>query len=372
MDARSSPIVGRNKAIEVSYPAVGDFSAGEAEPVSPRIVLDEAGWSPYAIDAERQEVAFVRLPAGTDLAVAAFAYIEQYRHADRLLIMPLASVLELAERLPLPKAIWIFSMGRCGTTLASHALNGSDVVWSLSEPGVFDFRGLEGLRNAGADPSAAIAACVKLFFARRPQAERTVLSIKLRSQGIFNAELFRAATPQSRSVFMYRDALGWVNSFYHFIQSLGVPDELDHDVRDFTWGFISGDRPLAVLGRYADLDLPTTGFDRIFAVGWIIHLEAYLRALQAGTPFLALRYNEFNAQREASVRALFHHCALPESGVARALEAFGRDSQEGTVIERREGRKTLTPDNASVVRSILARSGTFADPDLILPDAYTP
>jgi hypothetical protein len=92
---------------------------------------------------------------------------------------------------------------------------------------------------------------------------------------------------------------------------------------------------------------------------------------EAGVPFLALRYNELVKDRQGELARLFRHCDLPEADVAKALGAFDEDSQKGTIVGQKSGKRKFGPDEIGTIRSILAGSGRFADPDLILPDVYT-
>jgi hypothetical protein len=133
----------------------------------------------------------------------------------------------------------------------------------------------------------------------------------------------------------------------------------------------SADRPLNELGRYVDLGEVPIAAEKLLAPGWTIHLDEYTRLLAAGVPFLALRYNELNRDREAELTRLFQHCGLPSDGVMRALTAFDEDSQKGTSIARKGDKRKFDAAGIETYRKILARNPSFADPNLILPDIYS-
>ena len=99
-------------------------------------------------------------------------------------------------------------------------------------------------------------------------------------------------------------------------------------------------------------------------------MEEYLRQRAAGVPFLAIRYDELNTDREATMARLLAHCGLPTEALSPALRAFDRDSQAGTAIARKGRDASFTEANAARFRRTLARHPRRIDPDLRLPDAY--
>jgi Sulfotransferase domain len=364
-------IEGIAKQMEVAYAERSDFLLGVPEAADSRRIVDEPGWSPYCIDADRRELLFVRLPPDLDLSRVPFWEIAQLNEGQALMAVPLDDALLLAASLPDPETIvLIFSIGRCGTTLMSHALNGSPRTFSVSEPGVFNHRPLRQLTVTG-NMSELIRALMRLCHATRPRKNETALAVKLRSQAIFTAGLFWRALPQARHIFMYRDAISWGNSFLQFLIDVGVPMPPDAGGRAFHWMMTSADRPLSDLARFIDLDERPIGVEATLAPSWVVHLEEYRWLLAAGMPFLALRYNEFVKDREASLARVFDYCGLSLEGVDAALDAFAEDSQKGTSIERKADKTQLTPAQEASYRKILAIAPTLADADIILPDATT-
>lgn len=370
MGAVLHAVVSRHKAVEQYYAEPGDFGRGSSEPVDGRRVVDEPGWAPYCVDADRRELVFAHTPPEVDLAAAPFHHVAQYRNADALITMPLDEAAALAETLPLPEVALIFSIGRCGTTLISHALNGSPDVESLSEPGVIDHRPLRALVGS-LDVPALIGGLCRLLFAARQRRGAKMLAIKFRSQGLFIADLFRTALPAARHVFMYRDAIGWGESFYQFLIDIGVPMPISEADRDRHWMMISADAPHEELARYCDLAARPVVTEAVLAAGWPYHLEAYMRLLEDGMPFLAVRYNELVRDRDGELRRIFDHCGISHDGIAEALTAFDEDSQKGTTIARKGEKPRFDEAARSRYLAALAKHPGFADSDLILPDIYS-
>ena len=363
------PVTGRTKAFDNAYAKFADFELGAGEAVASDVVV-QPGWAPYAIDAEARMVSFVRLPAGVDLHAAPFVLITEYKEAEAVIALPFEEVARLASTLADPKIILVFSMGRCGTTLMSHVLNGPSNVAGLSEPPIFEHRPLRAL-SLHEDVTGLIRNLCRLLFASRTKRDADTLAIKFRSQALFIAGLFWKALPEARNVFMYREAVSWGNSFLQFLASLGVGAPTDIETRDFHWQMVSADMPLSALERFIPIDRPPMDAGAILAPGWTIHMEEYVRLRALGMPFIALRYNELVADREREVGRIFDHCGLSRDGIAAALKAFDHDSQEGTAIARTENPRRFTPEERASYLAALAKVPAFADPNTMLRDMYS-
>ena len=109
---------------QAGWANLDDFTLGPAAATEALRVIDDRNWSLYGLDRARDIAVFVDVPTGTDLADSPFAYATQFRLARRVLTMSLAAFEGVAElAAPVGPVIFIFSIGRCGSTLMSHALN---------------------------------------------------------------------------------------------------------------------------------------------------------------------------------------------------------------------------------------------------------
>ncbi len=363
----------------VGWANLDDFNLGPATTVPARSVIDQPGWTLYGLDHARDLAVFTDLPVGTDLGDSPFAYATQHRLARRVLTMPLAELEAVADLAPpLPHVILIFSIGRCGSTLLSHALNTVPGVWCLSEPDAFSTLILQHYHS----PQRAnlprdkvirlIRACTRLQF--RPPAGRQadVFAMKFRSQALFQADLYHQALPDAACLFLYRDALGWANSIYSMMRQYDVPDSLTGPDRTLAWSIFTAAADPAPLAQVIDLDAPEVPMELALGPAWSYNMAEYTRLLNAGVPFLALRYNEFNRDREASIANMLRHCGLPAEYAATALQAFERDSQSGTHLSREVTTERLSADRLDRLTQVISRLPEFAGPDLILPDIHSP
>lgn len=328
------PILTRHREHQFAPTALTDFTLGPGEAVDAALLTDPS-WSLYSLDLEADRAVFLRLAPGTDLSAAPFIPQVQFEAAIQALILPLNDLPAAAEDLPRPETlIFLFSIGRCGTTLAHHILNSVPGVLALSEPRAFVT--LAMARQAmGADRAQAlISAATRFCFRPLPDRPAAAMAIKLHSQCLFQAELYHRAFPAAKFLFLYRDALSWGDSFSRFMQNLGTSLALDPKALLRFWRILSADAPVEDLAPWLDVKAATSTHAPLLAAGWAHSLAQAQRLIGQGLPFHSLRYDRLEASREASITALLAHCGLPTREMAAALAAFDRDSQEGTVIAR--------------------------------------
>jgi hypothetical protein len=109
-----------------------------------------------------------------------------------------------------------------------------------------------------------------------------------------------------------------------------------------------------------------------FALGWLSMMNRYLEHTQAGIAFAALRYQDLTQHPDAMLKAIFDYCGLPATEVAKAKQAFARDSQEGTRFSGKANRQDptleLTDEHLEQVTKILEHHSQLNDADAILPN----
>jgi hypothetical protein len=376
MPAVVQEVIGRNPPI--GWANLSDFELGPAVAVTPRMVIDQSHWSLYGLDHAADRAVFVQLPSGTDLAQSPFSYATQHRLARRVLTMSLADLEAVAELAPpVPRVVLIFSIGRCGSTLMSHALNTVPSVWCLSEPDAFStlvlqhYHSRQRLDFPRAQIIRLIRACTRLQFRPPSGRQADVFAVKFRSQSLFQADLFHEALPLARCVFLYRDALGWANSVYGMMRQYGFADSLTGPDRTLAWSIFTAASDPAPLADVIDLSAPEVPMELALGPAWSCNMAEYTRHLQAGVPFLALRYNEFNRDREAQIARMLRHCGLPENHARTTLQAFERDSQAGSHLAREVMTERLSDARLERLAKVMSRIQDFGAPDLKLPDIYS-
>jgi hypothetical protein len=349
------------------------FTLVEGQTAAPQLIIDEPGWSPYCLDDENRCVLFVNIPPDVDLSQAKFVYASQFEQAQRALMVPYAALEQLTEQVRAPdKLIFIFSMGRCGSTLMSQIVSQVEGVYSLSEPDVFTNLSLIRSSDKQRDELIQVLkSCTLLLSRRGNQSRLEAAAFKFRSHGLGLSDWLYAAFPEARSIFMYRNAVSWAQSVYRFLQRLGFSNQFCREDAVKLWQGLTGEAT-AYVEPYMDVEKEIFYFTDLLAPAWTSYLDRYMTNYERGVPFHTIRYEELNDQREASLKAVFEYCGLPTSYLQLAMQAFETDSQAGTAISRDVYSADLAPERIEQFLKLLSRHPRFADPNFVLPDSHSP
>jgi hypothetical protein len=350
-----------------------DFTVSVGDAVNPDSVRTNPNISLYCLDDASKHAIFVELPQEIDLAKVPFVYQTQYEQAQRLIALSYDSFIQLARELPSAEnLIMIYMTGRCGSTLLSHVLNELDTVLSLSEPDVAtQFVHLRSAYSGRKAELCELLDCtVRVLFKPTEVKIPSTIALKLRSEGTQILDLFQATFRQVKNLFLYRDAIGWVTSFYRVFTRGGSPSLIPLD--ELRWAF---DVLYAYDGTHL-IDLLEPGTTEISMVQfltlwWLATMEWYLAKHTQGYPVLAARYIDLNTRREEVLTALFTYCGLPTAKVKETLGVFARDSQAGTFLAREkpgEGNALrLSKEQHSEIASILRRHPTIQVSGFVAP-----
>lgn len=355
------------------HSSLADFTLGNGEAVDAAIVCSHPNMSLYCLDDAERRAIFVELPQDVDLGQAPFVYQTQYDQAQCVIAVPYEEFRRLAGTLPaVEHLIMVYITGRSGSTLLSHLFNQLESTLSLAEPDVASH--FVHMRSPGGTRDAELRELLDctVRFLCKPTAFKTpsICAIKLRNEGTQVMDLYQSTFPQVKNLFLYRDAIGYVRSFYRIFARDGFPDQMP--VAEFLdlWGQV---------GHYdytrliACLDAGTTmiSIPQALAVWWLATIEWYLAKYEQGLPVLAIRYEDLNAKREQVVAEVFRHCGLPLEQAQATLGVFDRDAQAGTALARdnpREGNSLqLSAEQHESVIRIVQRHPVIRDVNFRVP-----
>jgi hypothetical protein len=366
VSARLLAIDARRKPFSVAPAAPGDFDTHETAKLAAERILDDPTLSLYCVDPERHELLFVRTPPEVDLLQAPFLYVTQYEAAIELVAVPVETALALADSVAFDasRLVVVYSVGRCGSTFVSAALGAVEGSASLSEPDVFF--GLHALVDRGVPGAEALVrASTILLCAPRPA---SVWAVKLRSHEIELAPILRAAFPQAKSIFLYRDAESWARSaaraFRLFepetVAGWGETKDIFPRVRTLA----DGARPLEAFADPVEL----------LAWLWATSMLRGLEVAQGGGFSFVARYTELAREPRPVLEALLRACGV-EADPAALDAVVARDSQEGTQLSRASAQATTSeltePRREAFLRRLAAIAPGLA-PGTELPGTFVP
>jgi hypothetical protein len=373
MQAQYLNINAKHRQLAGFHASLTDFSVTPGEAVSADVVCADPALSLYCLDQATQQAIFAELPPEVDLARVPLVFLAQYMMARRLLAVPFDTFRQLARELPaVEQLIIIYMTGRSGSTLLSHLLNTVDNVRSLSEPDAaahfVHLRRAEGL--PATELRELLDSTVRFLLKPTPFKAPSVLALKLRSEGTQLMELFQTSFPRVTNIFSYREAFGFVRSFYRILTRDRNPAPTPVD------RFVASFRQLTtydVTSLLVCLDPGTTALSvpQFLTVRWMAIMEWYLAQQARGIPALAIRYDDLNSRREQVVSAMFQYCGLPTAAVPQALGAFAQDAQAGTPVARdvpdQGNQLQLSEEQRQEILRILKRHPRIQAPDFVVP-----
>ena len=344
--------------------------------------LDEIAHNPnitlYALNRFSREAIFVETPAEVNLAERPFLYQAQYENATRLFTMSYKSFFKLAEmmRQPNKKLILIHSVGRCGSTLLSNVFNNQPDLLSLSEPDAFTELMMQRELNGRNDDEIVrlIDAIIQVQCRPTNQLDPAAYVIKFRSFSAVMIDLLYKAAPYAKHIFLYRNAEDQSRSIARAFKAVETGSQaLDPANLEVRLKF------MPLLSQYADrASQGTLSGVEMNMLGWLSGIQKYLEQHAAGTPMIALRYEEMISQQEAVVRALYDYCDLPTTPerLALGVKAFERDSQQGSSLARtnlkQDKQNQLTEEHLQEIHQLLADHPTIKTADFIVPGTIQP
>lgn len=325
-------ITGKTRSPANTVVSLTDFEYTPGDAIAAASLLDNHRVTLYCLDLVNQQAIFTEGPADLDLTGAPFYYLAQYQQAQRLIAMPLAEFGQLAWQLPLPKHLmFLYSVGRCGSTLLSQVFHQVDTCLSLSEPDVFSQLVAARNPNGSRDPDILALIQSSLRWLCRPalKPEATHCLIKLRSFGIELADLIHRVVPQSQTFFLYRHGADYVKSA---LRAFGFLNALLPSLWD---NLAFYQRFVPLLPLYASqLDNSDHLAVDVYTIAWLSVMDRYLFCHRQGIFTAAIRYEDLIADTPSMMERLWELCDITSADVQQTCQVFAQDSQRGTNLAR--------------------------------------
>jgi hypothetical protein len=291
-----------------------------------------------------------------------------------LIGVPYETLHALAQGISLDdqKVILVYSVGRTGSTLLGAALNAVEGMVGLSEPDVFTqlvaLREWNGSNEA--EISALVETCIKLLCKpteQTPDPQGWV--IKFRSFAIELGDLLNKHFPDTRNIFLYRNAEPWLNSM---LRAFGDAGE-DVGFRSWAQGWLSTLVP--PITEHVQAGGPLLTLSSLCSMLWLNVLERFTNLQNSGMPGLAVRYEDMKAAPHETLREIFEYCGLPTASMEAVYQVLEKDSQAGSGVSQEAiGHKEsiLTESQRADLFRELQAHPTIQSPDYLVPGTWMP
>ncbi|MDI1460953.1 hypothetical protein QEZ54_08255 [Catellatospora sp. KI3] len=307
----------RTKAYPLAVAGPADFRCTPLGTVDPQVVVADPAYSLYCLDHDTGRAVFTR--TGADLSRAPFHFLAQYEHADGLVAL---SYDELhALDVPDPSGVFLYSTGRCGSTLVAAALVEHGGLAGVSEPDVLTQLVTLAPRLDPAELRRLARSCVRLLSRGRPAV------IKPRSFVIELAGLLHEEFPQFASVFLYRQPRAWGRSTARAFAGYDPALVTDPAAVQDRLGTL-----IPLVARWRRRLGRLLSPEEVMACQWVAQTERALALRHRGVDLFTATYEELVDDPYPVLGSLFAHCGL---AAPHTLDrTLARDSQEGTALSR--------------------------------------
>jgi len=286
----------------------------------------------YGLDFENSWAVFVETPADVDLSQAPFYFITQFEKAKRVLTIPFETMIQLAKSVTIDdtRLILIYSVGRCGSTLASQIFAQIPGVINISEPYVLSQLVIaRNTKKAKEDKIVALLEAAICLLCKT--AAETAWVVKGQSFSIELGDWLHKLYPHTKNLFLYRNAETWL---WSGLRAYGRGAELTDEERR------AGDKqrrkilgPLVPLIAQYDPNqlLPHAGS---LSLMWLRAMERYVEYCNMGIEMLAIRYEGWRSAPQKTAEAMLDYCRCRPTDMTAIYETLNRDSQAGTHLSR--------------------------------------
>ena len=332
MIATTYEIIAKRRPFPFSIVDIKDFELREKGQIGAEDILSNAHMTLYALDFENGRAVFVETSPEADLSQAPFYFLAQYEAASCIVTLPFEAMIALAQSVKLEdsKLIFIHSMGRCGSTLASKIFAQVPGVINMSEPDVLTQ--LVAARFMQPDQQTGLKmlldASIRMLCKTPAQ---TGWCIKGRSWVIELGDWLHAFYPRAKNIYLYREAESWIRSNMNalFDEARITPEQL-FQYEDETRGWMQFFVPS--IARYdPEQHLSATGFSSLM---WLANMERYTELHQAGIEMLAIPYPNWKLDARRTAYSMLEYCGCRPDDLTGIEATLEKDSQAGSVVSQ--------------------------------------
>ena len=295
-------------------------------------ILENPHITLYGLDFENRWAVFVETPAEIDLSQAPFYFNTQFEKAERVLTIPFETMIQVAKSVTIDdnRLIFIYSVGRCGSTLASQIFAQIPGVINISEPYVLFATGYRSQyrKSQGDELVALLEAAICLLC---KTVADTAWVVKGQSFVIELGDWLHKIYPHTKNLFLYRHAETWLRSGLRAYSRVVDETGEEYRAREKQRRELLGSLVPAIAQYDATLPLSHAG---MLALMWLTAMERYVQYCRMGIEMLAIRYVSWLSAPRKTAEAMLDYCRCKPTEMTAIYETLNRDSQADTHLSR--------------------------------------
>ena len=338
-------IIWKRKFFMIDIVSPSDFIASHVTFTSPLYVLHHTV-SLYCFT--KEEAIFVQVPQNVDVnssSTNSFLYIGQFQHATHIIKMPLASLFRLTQEMSRDDVdiCYLANTGRCGSTLLSQTLEKVPGTLVLAEPDSLTNLGqlMREKQLTNVQYEELLVATIRVLCKPYPGINR--YCIKTRSCASQHVASLANHFPEMKFIFGYRNSMKTVSSLLRLMVSETAQSTamyfIDSDWfsklfpffrrrMHFYFCYILEQEP--VLFRKEDLNSVEQ-----FTYAWCMCIVIMKEFIDQKKDALPILYEDMIKDKSGTLQKVFEYLNIDEKHLRNALKAFEADSQEGSVLGRK-------------------------------------
>lgn len=332
MLATSYEITAKRRPNPFGIADIKDFELRESGQISAKEILSNRHITLYALDFDNGQAVFVETSSEADLSQAPFYYVAQFENALCAIKLSFESMIQLAQSVTVDdsKLIFIHSVGRSGSTLASKIFAQVPGVVNMSEPDVLTQ--LVAARFMQPDKQLELKmlldACLRLLCKTPVQ---TAWVIKGRSWVIELGDWLHELYPQTKNLYLYRDAESWMKSSVNaFADEVRTSAEHLVQYEAETRGWMQLFVPS--IARYdPNQHLSAAG---LLSLMWLANMERYTELHRTGIEMLAIPYASWKRDPRRTALSMLDYCDCRPDDPRAVEETLAKDSQAGSAVSQ--------------------------------------
>jgi hypothetical protein len=309
-----------------------DFRLGEIGQLPVDKILENPHITLYGLDFENRWAVFVETPADIDLSQAPFYFNTQLKKAKRVLTIPFETMIQMAKSVTIDdnRLIFIYSVGRCGSTLASQIFAQIPGVINISEP--YALSQLVIARNTRKAREDELVALLEAAICLLCKTEAdTAWVVKGQSFVIELGDWLHNIYPHTKNLFLYRHAETWLQSGLRAYSSFVEETDEKYRAREKQRRELLGSLVPSIAQYDAELPLSHAG---MLALMWITTMERYVQCSRMGIEMLAIRYASWLSAPRKTAETMLEYCGCKPTEMTAIYETLNRDSQADSHLSR--------------------------------------